>query len=97
MITPLQARLLTLLCSIAILVLATFGDRGKASRGLDMPSSVSEAWSLRRMLLVSFLTLFAELAVIRWIAVEVRVFCVLQKSSFAALLCRVWLRMRLGG
>src|SRR5204863_203196 len=33
-----------------------------------------QPWSLPQLVLASFLTLFAELAFIRWIAVEVRVF-----------------------
>jgi len=34
----------------------------------------AENWDLPRLLLASFLTLFAELALIRWLAVEVRIF-----------------------
>jgi len=83
-IPPLQARLLTLLCAIVVLALATFADRDKASQGLGIPAR-PETWSLRRLLLVSFLTLFAELAVIRWIAVEVRVFAYFK--NLALLLC----------
>src|ERR1043165_5285032 len=45
------------------------------------------AWSLRQLLLASFLTLFAELAIIRWIAVEVRVFAYFK--NLALLLCFV--------
>src|ERR1700690_4129888 len=44
-------------------------------------------WSPRRLLLASFLTLFAELAFIRWIAVEVRVFAYFK--NLALLLCFV--------
>ena len=47
----------------------------------------SGAWSLRQLLLASFLTLFAELAIIRWIAVEVRVFAYFK--NLALLLCFV--------
>lgn len=46
-----------------------------------------ERWSLTRLLLVSFLTLFAELAFIRWIAVEFRVFAYFK--NLALLLCFV--------
>src|SRR5882724_4354131 len=44
-------------------------------------------WSLWQLLLASFLTLFAELAFIRWIAVEVRVFAYFK--NLALLLCFV--------
>ena len=44
-------------------------------------------WSWSRLLLASFLTLFAELAFIRWIAVEVRVFAYFK--NLALLLCFV--------
>ena len=44
-------------------------------------------WNLGRMLLASFLTLFAELALIRWIAVEVRVFAYVKNLTL--LLCFV--------
>ena len=47
----------------------------------------SGAWCLRHLLLASFLTLFAELAFIRWIAVEVRVFAYFK--NLALLLCFV--------
>jgi spermidine synthase len=46
-----------------------------------------ERWSLRDLLLASFLTLFAELAFIRWIAVEIRVFAYFK--NLALLLCFV--------
>jgi len=44
-------------------------------------------WSVGRLVLASFLTLFAELAFIRWIAVEVRVFAYFK--NLALLLCFV--------
>jgi spermidine synthase len=44
-------------------------------------------WSLWQLFLASFLTLFAELAFIRWIAVEVRVFAYFK--NLALLLCFV--------
>src|SRR5690242_21525196 len=50
-------------------------------------SPESSAWSLRQLLLSSFLTLFSELAFIRWIAVEVRVFAYFK--NLALLLCFV--------
>ena len=48
-------------------------------------SCESTTWSLWQLLLASFLTLFAELAFIRWIAVEVRVFAYFK--NLALLLC----------
>ncbi|HEY6185450.1 MAG TPA: hypothetical protein VIW67_24640 [Terriglobales bacterium] len=50
-------------------------------------SSEYPTWSLWQLLLASFLTLFAELAFIRWIAVEVRVFAYFK--NLALLLCFV--------
>jgi len=47
--------------------------------------SRSEGWRLSHLLLASFLTLFAELAFIRWIAVEVRAFAYFK--NLALLLC----------
>jgi SAM-dependent methyltransferase len=47
----------------------------------------AEQWSVAQLLLASFLTLFAELAFIRWIAVEVRVFAYFK--NLALLLCFV--------
>ena len=44
-----------------------------------------QAWSVPKLLLASFLTLFAELAFIRWIAVEVRIFAYFK--NLALLLC----------
>src|SRR5271168_812686 len=46
-----------------------------------------EGWSAGRLLLASFLVLFSELAFIRWIAVEVRVFAYFK--NLALLLCFV--------
>src|SRR5690349_14272311 len=50
-------------------------------------SIAPNTWSLWQLLLASFLTLFAELAFIRWIAVEVRVFAYFK--NLALLLCFV--------
>src|SRR5437879_11086744 len=46
-----------------------------------------QPWSLPQLVLASFLTLFAELALIRWIAVEVRVFAYFKNLTL--LLCFV--------
>jgi SAM-dependent methyltransferase len=50
-------------------------------------TGVGEPWSVGRLLLASFLTLLAELAFIRWIAVEIWVFAYFK--SLALLLCFV--------
>src|SRR5215472_6089543 len=50
-------------------------------------SSPDPHWKLSHLLLASFLTLFAELAFIRWIAVEVRAFAYFK--NLALLLCFV--------
>ncbi|HEY6253741.1 MAG TPA: hypothetical protein VI685_27615 [Candidatus Angelobacter sp.] len=49
--------------------------------------SAVDGWSLSHLFLASFLTLFAELAFIRWIAVEVRAFAYFK--NLALLLCFV--------
>jgi len=66
---------------VSLLVLHVYKQR------LAPVTSVQESahWSLRRLLLSSWLTLFAELAIIRWIAVEVRIFSYFK--NMALLLC----------
>jgi spermidine synthase len=49
------------------------------------PSGQPERWSLSTLFLASALTLFAELALIRWVATEVRVFAYVK--NLALLLC----------
>src|SRR5208282_3249020 len=58
----------------------TSGSDGQAS-----DSSLSERWNLSTLFLASALTLFAELALIRWVATEVRVFAYVK--NLALLLC----------
>jgi spermidine synthase len=54
--------------------------------GARPPSSQPpETWNLWKLVLASFLTLFAELALIRWIGTEVRVFAYVK--NLALLLC----------
>src|SRR5229473_4653813 len=48
-------------------------------------SALPERWSLSTLFLASALTLFAELALIRWVATEVRVFAYVK--NLALLLC----------
>lgn len=85
-------RLLTFL--LALVILVGFGIallralRNKSGRRLlDDQADTGQSWSLSQLLLASFLTLFAELAFIRWIAVEVRVFAYFK--NLALLLCFV--------
>src|SRR5215475_8364197 len=67
------------------LYMAQASRKGNAFFTKDSPGS--SVWSLQQLLLASFLTLFAELAFIRWIAVEVRVFAYFK--NLALLLCFV--------
>ncbi len=57
----------------------------RRDRGLFQPTTDADRWSLFDLLLASFLTLFAELAFIRWLAVEIRVFAYFK--NLALLLC----------
>jgi SAM-dependent methyltransferase len=58
----------------------------RRNRGLFLPAATDDdRWSLFDLLLASFLTLFAELAFIRWMAVEIRVFAYFK--NLALLLC----------
>jgi SAM-dependent methyltransferase len=54
-------------------------------RNSDIATARNQAWSLSRLLLASFLVIFAELALIRWISVEVRVFAYFK--NLALLVC----------
>src|ERR1700685_4309316 len=85
-----NARTLTFLLAVTILVVFRIAV-SEAKRGgrpfFEATVSGFEQWSARQLLLASFLTLFAELAFIRWIAVEVRVFAYFK--NLALLLCFV--------
>jgi spermidine synthase len=61
------------------------GYRVIRPRALASDLSLSERWSLSTLFLASALTLFAELALIRWVATEVRVFAYVK--NLALLLC----------
>jgi len=54
-------------------------------KGSDSVQEQTGQFSLYQLLLASFLTLFAELALIRWIAVEIRIFAYVK--NLALLLC----------
>lgn len=76
--------------SISFLIAAAFfvGARfilSRARRNASAYNSADDSWSLFHLCLASFLTLFAELAFIRWIAVEVRIFAYFK--NLALLLC----------
>src|SRR5438105_10305176 len=77
---------LATLALVAVRVLLAFGRRRGQPFFEDLSDRL-ERWSLRDLLLASFLTLFAELAFIRWIAVEIRVFAYFK--NLALLLCFV--------
>jgi len=53
--------------------------------GAQKQPSTTESWNLSTLFLASALTLFAELALIRWVATEVRVFAYVK--NLALLLC----------
>jgi spermidine synthase len=71
---------------IAVWILMFMAQR-RGRPFLEAAGSGAEPWSRGQLLLASFLTLFAELAFIRWIAVEVRVFAYFK--NLALLLCFV--------
>jgi spermidine synthase len=83
-------RTLTFLVAAALLAgigLALVWARRRGRPFFDTAEASLQSWSLPRFLLASFLTLFAELAFIRWIAVEVRAFAYFK--NLALLLCFV--------
>ncbi|MGA8617307.1 MAG: hypothetical protein WB660_02135 [Candidatus Sulfotelmatobacter sp.] len=85
-----NSRIITFLLAAAILVAFRIVVSVGKRRGvplLDVTDDGFDNWSPGRLLLASFLTLFAELAFIRWIAVEVWVFAYFK--SLALLLCFV--------
>src|SRR5581483_7120326 len=70
-------RVLYFVLAAAILVVLRIVMLVARRRGrpfLTEEGGLIQHWSLFQLLLASFLTLFAELAFIRWIAVEIRVF-----------------------
>jgi SAM-dependent methyltransferase len=74
---------------LAVVILATVrlvvAVRERGKRDFSIAEREEESRSVRRLLLASFLVLFAELAFIRWIAVEVRIFAYFK--NLALLLC----------
>src|SRR5271167_2673887 len=51
----------------------------------EIPAPACDHWSWKQLILASFLTLFAELALIRWIGTEIRIFAYVK--NLALLLC----------
>src|SRR5258708_7623729 len=85
-----DSRTLIFLVAAVILVVVRLVMFGAGRRGhpfFDAGPGRVLRWNPRELLLASFLTLFAELAFIRWIAVEVRVFAYFK--NLALLLCFV--------
>src|SRR5438132_103806 len=85
-----DSRNLTFLLAVIVLVVIRFMMFAARRRGrafLEGDDTSLLGWSPRQLLLASFLTLFAELAFIRWIAVEVRIFAYFK--NLALLLCFV--------
>jgi SAM-dependent methyltransferase len=85
-----DSRILTFIAAAAILIVVRIAMAIARNRGRPFFESTLagfERWNPAQLLLASFLTLFAELAFIRWIAVEVRVFAYFK--NLALLLCFV--------
>src|SRR6516165_12413451 len=82
-------RLLCFLLAAAILLVirTVMWVAGRRGQPFFRGPGISGRWSLFELLFASFLTLFAELAFIRWIAVEIRVFAYFK--NLALLLCFV--------
>ena len=85
-----NSRILSFLLATVILIVVRFAMLAARRRGrsfLETNDTTVLGWSPKQLLLASFLTLFAELAFIRWIAVEVRIFAYFK--NLALLLCFV--------
>src|SRR5438128_12299682 len=88
--SSMNTRVELFLVALALLALARLAQ-ALSQRGeqpfFDSARVTFAASSTRRLVLASFLTLFTELAFIRWIAVEVRIFAYFK--NLALLLCFV--------
>ena len=83
-----DSRTITFFAAAALLVVARIVEWVTQRRAKTSPSSEAKRvldWSAWQLLLASFLTLFAELALIRWIAVELWIFAYFK--NLALLLC----------
>ena len=79
-----SAYILAALMVVAVRVMFAIRERRRPNSSTAEPEEESER-KVWRLLLASFLVLFAELAFIRWIAVEVRIFAYFK--NLALLLC----------
>lgn len=79
--SPLIWRIVGCILAVGLLM----GYRLLLRPGTQKPSSTPDKWNLSTLFLASALTLFAELALIRWVATEVRVFAYVK--NLALLLC----------
>src|SRR5215469_16098193 len=77
----------SLAAGIVLIIATTLLAARLRGRSWFNEDAESEGWRLSHLFLASFLTLFAELAFIRWIAVEVRAFAYFK--NLALLLCFV--------
>ncbi len=84
-----NSRTFLFVTAVAILLLTRIVATLEKRRGRPFfgEQARPEAWSAGQLLIASFLTLFAELAFIRWVAVEIRVFAYFK--NLALLLCFV--------
>jgi hypothetical protein len=73
--------------AILLLIRLASAYAQRSGRPFLQPANECQLWSPYRLAVASFLTLFAELAFIRWIAVEIRVFAYFK--NLALLLCFV--------
>src|SRR6476469_5875417 len=83
-----DSRTITFFAAAALLVVARIVEWVTQRRAKTSPSSEAKRvldWSAWQLLLASFLTVFAELALIRWIAVELWIFAYFK--NLALLLC----------
>jgi MFS family permease len=71
--------------AVALLLAYRIGPMLDRRRSPSPPASRADKWNLLTLVLASALTLFAELALIRWIATEVRIFAYVK--NLALLLC----------
>jgi spermidine synthase len=69
----------------AVLVTSFMLQLGWSRSSQQTDRKALEGWNSKRLALASFLTLFAELALIRWISTEVRIFAYVK--NLALLLC----------
>ena len=70
---------------LAVMVLAGFRLAYKKTAQPASPAADHNSWNLKALFLASALTLFAELALIRWVATEIRIFAYVK--NLALLLC----------